>query len=120
MSWLTDLLKEYPALSVARERLALLEARLDALEAENKKLSAANQEMEQRLSEQHAAAQFSECGGVFWKRGADGGYQEFPFCPSCQQVLSPFPPGSDETLICSKCDFIAPFLPSEVSSMRGK
>ncbi len=29
MSWLSDFLKEYPALSVAKERLALAEQRLD-------------------------------------------------------------------------------------------
>ena len=38
MGWITDLLKEYPALSVAKERLALAQEKYDALEAENKEL----------------------------------------------------------------------------------
>ena len=38
MSWLTDLLREYPALSVAQERLALREDQFVALEKEHTEL----------------------------------------------------------------------------------
>lgn len=38
MSWLSDLLKEYPALSVAKERLALAEDRFKNIEQENTQL----------------------------------------------------------------------------------
>ncbi len=40
MGWLNDLLKQYPAFSVARERLALIEEKLKATEAENKSCAA--------------------------------------------------------------------------------
>lgn len=40
MGWLSDLLKEYPALSVAKERLALAEDRFKHTEEENTKLKA--------------------------------------------------------------------------------
>jgi predicted transcriptional regulator len=39
MSWLTDLLKEYPAVAVAKQRLALMQERYDAAEAINKTLA---------------------------------------------------------------------------------
>jgi predicted transcriptional regulator len=46
MGWLSDLLKEYPALSVAKERLALAEERFKHIEEENSKLKARVAELE--------------------------------------------------------------------------
>ena len=39
MGWLTDLLKEYPALAIAKERLALVEERFKSTEAKNQALT---------------------------------------------------------------------------------
>ena len=47
MSWLTDLLKDYPALSVAKERLALAEERFRHTEEENKRLKQRLGELEE-------------------------------------------------------------------------
>ena len=48
MGWFTDLLKEYPALSVAKERLALVQEKYDALEVENKQLKNKIEELQQQ------------------------------------------------------------------------
>lgn len=56
MGWVSDLLKEYPALSVAKERLALAEARFQELErkhaqllAENGRLKTENLQLSEKL-----------------------------------------------------------------------
>jgi len=54
MAWLTDLLKEYPALSVAKERLALAEERFKHTEEENKKLKDRITELETQNTQLHA------------------------------------------------------------------
>lgn len=50
MGWLSDLLKDYPALSVAKERLALVQERYNQTEEENRRLK----EKVKTLSEQNS------------------------------------------------------------------
>jgi predicted nuclease with TOPRIM domain len=45
MKWITDLLREYPALSVAKERLLLIGEKNETLETENKALRKENQRL---------------------------------------------------------------------------
>lgn len=116
MAWLSDLLKDYPALSVAKERLALVEERFKLLETENKKLNAENIDLKKRLSVCEKASQFIEYKGVMWKQLGQT-IDSIAYCPECQLAMSAFPPGSDEMLLCSKCNFTAPFPPSQVSTM---
>lgn len=56
MGWVSDLLKEYPALSVAKERLAIAEAKFQELEnkhaqlsTENERLKAENLQLREKL-----------------------------------------------------------------------
>jgi len=126
MGWLSDLLKEYPALSVARERLALIEDRLKAADEENKKLRTEVAELQsecavlkkQAVSHENAK-QFIEFKGVLWKQ-FDESVDPLPYCPECKLAMSAFPPESDEMLICSKCNFTAPFPPSQIEAMAQK
>lgn len=115
MGWLADLLKEYPALSVAKERLALVEERLRLAEAENKKLSAENAELRKKLTLSEKRNEFIEYKGVMWKQVGEK-IDPIAYCPECRLAMSAFPPGSDEMLACSKCTFTAPFPPSEVNA----
>jgi len=87
MGWLNDLLKEYPALSVAKERLALIKE-----------------------------SQFTEFKGVLWKKLGDY-IDSLAYCPECKLAMSAFLPGDDDMLVCSKCNFMAPFKPSQVEAM---
>ena len=121
MGWLADLLKDYPALSVVKERLALVEERLRQAEAENKRLKAENTDLRSecaglktRVAVATKARQFLEYKGVLWKE-LDGVVDSISYCPECKLAMSVFPPGSDEMLVCSKCNFTAPFPPSQVS-----
>jgi len=57
MGWVSDLLKEYPALSVAKERLALAETKFQELEnkyaqlsTENERLKAENLQLREKLA----------------------------------------------------------------------
>lgn len=59
--------------------------------------------------------QFVSAHGVLWKRTSSG-IEPLAYCPECLLAMSSWPPESDELLICSKCDFTAPFKPSEVKS----
>lgn len=116
MGWLSDLLKEYPALSVAKERLAFVEERFRLVETENKRLSAENADLKKKLSVYEKASQFIEYKGVMWKQLAEA-IDPIAYCPECKLAMSAFPPRSDEMLICSKCNFTAPFLPSQVGAI---
>ena len=123
MSWLTDLLKEYPALSVARERLALLEERLNDAERQNEKLRRELEKIQmerdfllENAKEVEKSSRFFEHKGVCWQI-YEGEVEPFPYCPDCHLAMHAFPPGSDEMLVCSKCDFVAPFAPSEIEKV---
>ena len=91
MSWFSDLLRDFPAVEVARERIALLEAKFSNLEANNAKLTADNERLLREngsLRRQLPAEQFAESRGVLFKRKADGTFEEVAYCPDCR-ALSP-------------------------------
>lgn len=116
MSLLADLLKEFPALAVAKERLALIEDRLRVAESENEILKAVNAELKIRIAAYEKADPFYEHKGVLWKV-FDGVADTIAYCPECKLAMSAFPPGDDEMLICSKCGFTAPFPPSQIGAI---
>ena len=115
MSWLDDLLKEYPALSVVRKRLTDVEERLRHLEAENRRLK---QEKAQWTKQTvlETEDRFVNYQGVLWEH-AEGTISAVAYCPRCKLAMSALPPGTDEMLVCSKCNFTAPFLPSQVGAL---
>ncbi len=119
MSWLTDLLKEYPALSVAKERLSLIEEKLKISEDENRKLREENKALRVGIDNIEKSKNFIEFNGVLWKV-FDGVVETIAYCPECKLAMSTFPPGSNEMHICSKCDFTAPFEPSEIKNLAKK
>lgn len=67
MGWLTDLLKDFPALSVAKERLALQEERFQVLERENANLKRKVIELESSIrnkAAELAVFKSEEIGGL--------------------------------------------------------
>lgn len=115
MAWLTDLLKEYPALEVARERIALAEARFAAMEAENRTLKedlAILKGENTALRRQVPSSEFVEARGALFKQKATGQFEPIAYCPECRRALSTIdnyiPPS------CSKCRFMAPFRQDEI------
>jgi hypothetical protein len=116
MGKITDWLKEAPTLAVAHERLALAETKLADLEKENEKLRKENLALFARLQESPQRA-YTEAHGVLWKRTASGGHEALAYCPTCKLALATFPPGSNEMLVCSKCDWQAPFRPNEIKGL---
>jgi hypothetical protein len=84
MSWLTDLLKEYPAVAVVKERLeheanlheatkaknAELQLQVDELTKENERLKA-------ELTALRKDEEFENRGGLLYKKGTGAG----PYCP---------------------------------------
>ena len=115
MGFVTDLIKEFPALSVVRERLALAEGKFAALEADNRRLNKANSKLRAEVAElrkRMPSDEFVEHKGVLFKRGRSGAFDGIAYCPVCQLALSTpeefFPPR------CSKCRFDAPFALSQI------
>lgn len=127
MGWLTDLLKEYPALSVAKERLSLLQDKMQTIENENVKLKEENRDLKAQVNQLKKdidkytkEAVFVEGSGVCFKKKTDGNFEIYAYCPSCKQAMSEFPPQSDEMLLCSKCNYRAPFPPSKLGTVRSQ
>ena len=123
MSWLTDILKEYPALAVARERLALIEERLQVAEQQNERLTRELQEtraerdaLKLQINKRNQSLRLLQHRGVCWEV-CEGEVEALPYCPECHLAMHEFPPRSDETLVCSKCSYVAPFLPSEIEKV---
>jgi hypothetical protein len=111
---IVDLLADIPTLAVARERLALAQDEIKRLEAENERLRKENVALWTRV-EAITPPEFVEASGVLWRRRAAGAVEPIAYCPNCRLAMSAFPPGSNELLACSKCDFVAPFRPRELS-----
>jgi len=115
MGWIADLLKEFPALEVARERLALLEAKFADLEAESARLRdevARLQRQNAALKRQVPTSDFVEAQGVLFRRKPDGRFQNVAYCPDCKRALSTLHDVMPPT--CSKCHFMAPFYRDEI------
>jgi hypothetical protein len=88
----------------SKEKLILAEARIVALETENKKLREEIEVLRSRKTAQEGAAEFVEASGVLWKRKRSGGYESFPYCPTCKSTLSDY----SGSLLCLKCNWQAP------------
>ena len=123
MNWITDLLKEYPALSVARERLEFAQDRISWLETENQTLREQNAALEVDLKKLNAqltsldvSAQYVEYEGVLWKRKGDEGFEKFAYCPTCRLPMSDFA----GLLVCKKCNWEAPFDPVAVQTIHSQ
>jgi hypothetical protein len=108
-------LKDVPTLAVAKERLALAQDEVRRLEGEVQRLREENLRLLARV-ESIRPAKFLEAHGVLWKRDPSGRIEPIAYCPKCELALSAFPPGSNEMLLCSSCDFTAPFRPKELLS----
>lgn len=118
MGWLTDLLKEYPALNVARERLALADAKYELLERENGtlKLEIARLKGElEALRRTAPSTEWVEARGVLFKRRADGTFEPDAYCPECKRALNALE--SFMPLRCSKCKYLAPFKAPELAGI---
>jgi hypothetical protein len=111
MGWFSDLLKEYPALEVAKERIALLETKFTTLETENAKLrdEVANLRREnEAIKRQLPSEDFVEARGVLFKRKADGSFEPDAYCPNCKRALA-LPRVLAVAPTCSLCHYQASF-----------
>ena len=113
MNWLDDLLKEYPMLSIAREKLAVIEAKYADLENENKLLKREIEHLGSNTATAGATtvkgasvfeSAFVEASGVLWKNKRGGGYENVPYCPTCKSALADY----SGSLLCLKCNWQAP------------
>ncbi|HXJ16155.1 MAG TPA: hypothetical protein VNM68_03050 [Candidatus Polarisedimenticolia bacterium] len=118
MGWIEDLLKDYPELSGAKDRLERIAQQLRHLEAENRKLKEEKAEWTKHPAPE-PQIQFVPYGGVLWEQFR-GTIKSIAYCPHCKIVLTALPPGSDEMLVCAQCNFTAPFLPSQVGAFAKR
>lgn len=121
MGFLSDLLKDYPALNVAQERVALAEAKYAALEEENKRLKGENAQLKGELAaaqRQIPSDDFVERRGVLFKRRADGKFDPDAYCPKCKTPLY----AMDDIFIptCSGCRFRSPIKRPEMRVIVGE
>ncbi|MFT4582211.1 MAG: hypothetical protein ACI915_000040 [Gammaproteobacteria bacterium] len=109
MGWLSDLLKEYPALSVETERLALMEA-------ENKKQKMEDGALQNERHAEQKRQRFREFKGVLWTEH-NGKIDPTVYCPYCEFAMAVILSGTSEMIVCSKCNFIASFQAKEIENL---
>jgi hypothetical protein len=120
MSWVDDLLREFPFFSVAREKLVALETRFSAMEKELVRMREENGTLKRDLATMDAKAtessvppEFVDASGMLWKSGPGGGFESVPYCPTCKSPLSDV----SGSLLCLKCNWQAPLKSFEVPKM---
>jgi hypothetical protein len=124
MNWLDDILKEFPAIAVAKERLEYWQKRYDEFERENAVLRGENDRLKRENAEMHGqiegqlhTAGFIEAEGVLWRRKPNGEYEKNPYCPICKLAMTPSPPMLPTLLSCIRCSFAAPFRPDNLQKI---
>jgi hypothetical protein len=92
MSWLTDLLKEYPAVAVVKERLEHELKLHEETKAKNvelllqvDELAKAVATLRRELAEKSSVEEYDQRGGLLWKKNGEG-----PFCPKCKGTMGRF------------------------------
>ena len=110
-------------LGECRARVEEVDSENQVLRKENRELKAAISRLEIRLQELKPVGRFIEGHGVLWHQSADGAVEPYAYCPTCRLVMTPFPSGYPETIICTQCKLKADFHPEDVPSlvevMRG-
>lgn len=121
MNWADELIREYPSLEGAREKLASMEARGSAMEIkiaqlqeENEKLRRDLAVLETRVKECSTQPGFVDASGVLWKSKSGGGTESVPYCPTCKSPLSDV----SGSLLCLKCNWQAPLKSFEVPKVH--
>lgn len=101
MGFFTDLLKDFPSLSVAKERLSLLDEKYKTLETENGALRHRVADLESRLAHHETPNEYQRRDSVDWKRDTDGIFSDGPRCPDCKLLMSKLM----DTLKCTRCGY---------------
>jgi hypothetical protein len=118
MSFFSDLLKDFPALEVARERIKLVEDKQRSVEEENQRLRQTVATLQADIAALRLrlpSTEFVERRGAIFKRLPTGGFESVAYCPDCKRALSTledFIP-----LSCSKCNYIAPLRGPEIPAI---
>ena len=117
MSWVDELLREFPSFEGAREKLSAIEAhggamekRIWQLQNENEKLRQDVAALQSQAKESAAQPGFVDASGVLWKGKTGGGFESVPYCPTCKSPLSDV----SGSLLCLKCNWQAPLKSFEV------
>ena len=93
-----------PELAILTNKLKEADARIAALEAENRGLRDEIAVLKSAMPPDVEAGEFTEASGVLWKRKRSGGYESFPYCPTCKSTLADY----SGSLLCLKCNWQAP------------
>jgi len=111
MSWIDDLLREYPSFERAREKLDAIDAHYGDMERKIFQLQKENKKLQRDLSAlQTVQPGFIDASGVLWKSKLGGGIESVPYCPTCKSPLSDV----SGSLLCLKCNWQAPLKSFEV------
>lgn len=110
MGWVTDLVRDFPTLAVAKERLCLAEDRQKLLEQENENLRQQVAELTQQVESLLAATatadeeqEFTRYRGLLWSREG-AGFEPTPYCPDCRRPMLGFPiPTAPMQWLCRPC-----------------
>jgi hypothetical protein len=117
MNWVDDLLQKHPSLSIAREKLAAIEAHFSFMEKEIVQVREENTTLKRDITAlraqgmgSSAPSAFVDASGVLWKGLTGGGFESVPYCPTCKSPLSDV----SGSLLCLKCNWQAPLKSFEV------
>ena len=108
MGWFSDILREYPEFLIETERLAVLDA-------ENIKRKKEHTKRQIEGITNPKSPQFIAFKEVLWRQ-QNGKIDTIIYCASCELAMA-LPSSPNEKLVCSKCNFIAPFRPEEIERL---
>ena len=125
MSRLNDLLNKHPELESVRAALADWQAELERLREARVKLQNENESLREQIADLNTRLRavrdvpegYIEGHGVLWRIAADGSIERLAYCPRCKLVMTPFPSGYPEHIICTACKYKAPFHPTEFDAV---
>lgn len=113
----TDLATAREEIEQLRQTLDLAHEEASTREREIRELKATIRRLEIRLGEMKLGGAFVESHTVLWKRGAGGQVEPLAYCPTCKLVMTPLPSGYPEYIVCTNCQFRAPFHPEELPAI---
>jgi len=84
-----------------KDKVHFLESQMSKLEEHNIKLEEENRHLEEKIDRQSVKEEFKIREGIAFKRQQDGTFNETPYCPNCNIIMT----NVANIYSCPKCNY---------------